>query len=86
MNWKKLFCDHKYEFLGEMKLKAELSDGKMYDVPAQFFQCSKCGKRKIIKFCDSCYNTSMLEHFRLWEKGQITLKFLNGGKEGILYV
>lgn len=85
MNFKQLFCKHEYRFLGEMKLKTELPDGEMYDVPAQFFECAKCGKRKVIRFNNYCYASPMLEHFNLWEKEQLNLKFENGGKEGIFY-
>lgn len=82
---KQLFCKHHYSFVGEMALKTELPDKELCDVPVQFFECSKCGKRKIIRFHKCCYNSSMLEHMTLWEKGQLNFEFKDGGKEGIFY-
>lgn len=71
---KQLFCNHKYNYLGHLKYYFVWDDGTRTVIPTKFLECSKCGKRKIIRDDKFYYKETQLKIFKLWLKGQIELE------------
>ena len=73
---KQLFCKHKYEYKGVWKCTFKYTEkDKASLVPIHFFECSKCGKRKIIKESDNFYNSDIVNIAKLWLKDEIDIDF-----------
>lgn len=71
---KQLFCNHKYNYLGHREYYFIWDDGTRMFIPARFFECSKCGKRKIIRSDEIYYKETWLKMFKLWLKGQVEIE------------
>jgi hypothetical protein len=73
---KRLFCKHNYGYKGVWKCTFRfMAKDKESPVPIHFFECRKCGKRKIIKESDCLYNNNILNLAKLWLKGEIDVDF-----------
>ena len=62
MNVKQLFCKHKYKFLGTFSC-TYLPDNNEEELPVEitFFECVKCGKRKLTKYHNYFYSDNLLQ-------------------------
>ena len=72
---KRLFCSHKYKFLGKWNCTFKFEDGLVINVPITFLECSNCGKRKVLRDKSYYYSVEVNNYVRLWEKGQIEVGF-----------
>ena len=78
---KQLFCKHTYGCKGVWKCTFKYIEGdKEKFVPIHFFECSKCGKRKLVKESDFFYNSNILSIAKLWLKGELEVDFSDGNK------
>ena len=75
MNLKRLFCDHKYQYLGKWNCTFKFEDGITVNVPVTFLECNECGKRRALREKSPYYNAEILNYIKLWEKGQLELGF-----------
>lgn len=66
-----LFCKHTYKRIASLRCTYNVTDNRTIDVPIYFYICSKCNKRKTIKFNRVFYNDSLIEQIELWEKGEL---------------
>ena len=78
---KQLFCEHRYGCKGVWRCTFKYTErDKEKPVPIHFFECSKCGKRKIIKESDCLYNSNILNMAKLWLKGELEVDFSDSNK------
>jgi hypothetical protein len=73
---KRLFCKHNYGYKGVWNCTFRLIEkDEISSVPIYFFECRKCGKRKVIRDSDYLYNNHILDLTKLWLKGEIEVDF-----------
>ena len=59
MWWKQLFCNHKFQYLGKWPCTFKFEDGTSVGVPITFLECSKCGKREVLRDALHYYSTEV---------------------------
>lgn len=69
-----LFCKHSYKRIASLPCTYKVTNEQIINVPIYFYICSKCRKRKIIKFNSLFYNDSLLAQVELWQKGELDFK------------
>ena len=75
--FKKVFCKHNFQVYDTLPCVLTLDDGTKCDVPVTMLICSRCGKRKLIKDSDFCYNENLLQKLKLWERGEFDFEDYN---------
>lgn len=75
--FEQLFCKHNYTFIKEINCIFISESGNSKNVPIELYECLKCGKRKVLKDLDHCYNPQALETVNMWRKHEISVEELN---------
>lgn len=71
MSWfTQLLCKHNYVLYDTISCTFKFEDGEVIRVPIQLLECSKCGKRIVLKRDGNWYyNKDILHLVELWRKG-----------------